>query len=276
MPALSSHQSSKTTKLLFLGESGSGKTGALASLAAAGYNLRILDLDNGLDVLANILSTPSNHYPPDSISRVHYITVTDKMTAKNGKVYPTSAKVWEKSMGLLCEWKDGDINYGHINTWTEKDVLVIDSFTMLSEAALRYVLALNARSTERPQLQDWGAAQSLIKSLIEMLYDDSIKCNIIVNCHIKYIGEDNGPQRGLPYTLGQALPPIIGRYFNSTLMAKSVGQGTNVKRKILTNTTGTVELKNTAPTKVAPEYPLETGLADYFKAVRNNLQEKTK
>lgn len=276
MPALSSHQSSRTTKLLFLGESGSGKTGALASLAAAGYNLRILDLDNGLDVLANLLSSPSNNYPSDAISRVHYITITDKMTAKAGKVYPASAKVWEKSMNLLCEWKDDDVNYGHISTWTEQEVLVIDSFTMLSEAALRYILAINGRSASQPQLQDWGAAQSLIKSCIEMLYDDNIKCNVIVNCHIKYIGEENGPQRGLPYTLGQALPPIIGRYFNSTLMAKSVGQGANVKRKILTNTTGTVELKNTAPMKVKPEYPLETGLADYFQAVRNNQQEKSK
>ena len=58
MPALSDHQSSQTTKMLFIGDSGSGKTGALASLAAAGYNLRILDVDNGVDILANLLRDP--------------------------------------------------------------------------------------------------------------------------------------------------------------------------------------------------------------------------
>ena len=58
MPALGQHQSSDIVKMLFIGPSGAGKTGALASLASAGYNLRILDMDNGLDVLANVLNNP--------------------------------------------------------------------------------------------------------------------------------------------------------------------------------------------------------------------------
>ena len=58
MPALGQHQSSDIVKMLFIGPSGAGKTGALASLASAGYNLRILDMDNGLDVLANVLNDP--------------------------------------------------------------------------------------------------------------------------------------------------------------------------------------------------------------------------
>jgi len=53
MPKLGDHQSKSTTKMLFVGDSGAGKTGALASLAAAGYHLHIMDLDNGLDVLNN-------------------------------------------------------------------------------------------------------------------------------------------------------------------------------------------------------------------------------
>ena len=38
----------KITKCILLGDSGTGKTGALASLVKAGYKLRVLDLDNKL------------------------------------------------------------------------------------------------------------------------------------------------------------------------------------------------------------------------------------
>lgn len=277
MPGIEEHQSGQSTKLLFIGNSGAGKSGALASLASAGYNLRILDVDNGLDVLKNLLTDPTSMYKkidPTCAKHVEYITVTDKMKTVGGKLQPSAATVWTRSMGLLNDWKeqkaDGTFynQHGHISTWGPQDVIVIDSLTMLSNAALAFILSLNGRLGQHPQLQDWGAGQSLIEGLLQMLYDDAIKCNVIINCHITFIGEENGPQMGFPNTLGKALPPKVGRYFNTILMAKATGQGTNVKQKILTRTSGVVELKNTAPMKVLAEYPLETGLADYFKAVR--------
>ena len=51
MPSLANHQSNEYTKMLLEGDSGSGKTGSLASLVAAGFSLRILDMDNGLEPL---------------------------------------------------------------------------------------------------------------------------------------------------------------------------------------------------------------------------------
>ena len=135
---------------------------------------------------------------------------------------------------------------------------------------MNFVLSMNARMGQQPHQSDWYQGQQMIESLMQMLYDDSVKCNIIVTSHIQYIGEDNGPQVGYPSTCGKALSPKIGRYFNTVLQAKTIGQGANAKKVILTNSTGNVELKNTAPTKVERQYPLETGLADYFKAVRSN------
>ena len=40
MAKLAAHQSAVTTKMLFIGDSGAGKTGALASLAGAGSGAR--------------------------------------------------------------------------------------------------------------------------------------------------------------------------------------------------------------------------------------------
>ena len=51
MPSLDQHQSNDFVKLLLIGDSKAGKTGSLISLVKAGYKLRILDLDNLLDVL---------------------------------------------------------------------------------------------------------------------------------------------------------------------------------------------------------------------------------
>lgn len=269
MPSLRDHQSSQTTKMLFCGDSGAGKSGALASLAAAGYNLRIMDLDNGLDVLKNLLSDPKSPYGPEAIDRVSYETLTDPMRNVNGKLIPRQAQVWQKAAKLLDNWKTETSDFGPLTTWGTADVLVIDSLTMLSTAAMNFVLSMNARLGQQPQQQDWYAAQQLIEAMLQMLYDDGVKCNVIISSHITYIGEDNGPVRGYPNTLGKALPPKVGRYFNSTLLAKTSGIGSNQKRKILTTTSGVIELKNTAPTRVKPEYDLATGLAEYFADVRS-------
>ena len=50
MANIAKHISADVTKLLLVGDSGSGKTAALAALANAGKNLRILDYDDGLDL----------------------------------------------------------------------------------------------------------------------------------------------------------------------------------------------------------------------------------
>lgn len=276
MASLASHQSAVTTKMLLLGDSGAGKTGSLASLAQAGYNLRILDLDNGLDVLANLLSDLKSPYGKDAINRVNYITVTDPMKNIAGKLIPVKASVWQRSMGYLQKWDDGEVNYGPITSWTPQEILVIDSLSFLANSALNLVLAMNGRLGQQAHQSDWFQAQNLIKSFLEMLYDESVKCSVIVCAHVAYQEVEGSTTRGLPNTLGKALNPIIGRYFNNTLLVKSVGQGAAIKRKILTNTTGVVELKNSAPLKVLSEYPIETGLAEYFRAVQTQPKEPTK
>lgn len=268
MAKLSQHQSAVTTKMLLLGDNGSGKTGSLASLAAAGYNLRILDLDNGLDVLFNLLRGARSPYPPEAIERIEYETLTDPMKNLNGKLVPKSATVWQRAVKLLDNWKTPSADFGPLSTWTPNDVLVIDSLSMLANAALNFVLSMNARLGQQPHQSDWYSGQQLLEQLLQMLFDENVKCNVVMLCHIMYIGEENGPQRGYPASLGKALSPKIGTYFNTILRAKTTGIGSAQKRKILTTTTDMVELKTSAPLAVEKEYPIETGLADYFKAVR--------
>tara|TARA_R110002153_G_scaffold274298_2_gene448207 strand:- start:27902 stop:28690 length:789 start_codon:yes stop_codon:yes gene_type:complete len=261
MPALSAHQSATTTKMLLIGDPGSGKTGALASLARAGYNLRILDCDNGLDILANILADDA-----EAMARVSYITCTDKYKSIGGKICVPAPTAWSKACSALDNWKTDTESFGAIETWGEKDILIIDSLTLLSQQALAQVLALNSRPQGPPQIQDWGIGMSAIEGLLGKLYSEAVSCNVILTAHITYIGED-ADRVGYASTLGNKLPPKVGRYFNAVLRAFVRGSGPTAKRLIATRSQGVVALKTPSLT-IPAEYPLDTGLASYFKSVR--------
>lgn len=268
MPALSSHQASSSIKLLFIGDSGSGKTGALASLAAAGYKLRIIDLDAGLDVLFSLLTSAKSPYSPDAASRVHFKTITDPMKNVSGKLVPSKATVWPRILKTLDNWDEGEgEKFGPLSTWGADTILVLDSLTFAATGAMNYVLSMNGRLGQAAQQSDWYQGQQLLEGLLQLIYDEGIKCNVIINCHITYIGDEQQREKGYPASLGKALSPKIGRYFNTMLMARTVGVGAATRREITTQSTHFIELKTSAPLNVAKTYPIETGLADYFKAV---------
>ncbi len=295
MPSLDQHQSSGTTKMLLIGDSGAGKTGATASLAAAGFKLRYADTDNGLDLLVDLLKNPASPYvkaaiakgqdPKKLLSEIQYETITDPMKSVGGKLIPAQATVWQRLMALLDNWdpkttgnwpnkkppagQNDTAALGPISTWGDDTILVLDSLSRISNAALNLVLSMNARLGQQPHQSDYFTAQTMVEGLLQMLYDSNIRCNVIMIAHIAFIGDDStGVQHGYPASVGKALPPKIGQYFNTCLMVKTTGIGANQKRKILTRTTGLVELKNSAPMKVKPEYDLENGLAEYFRDVR--------
>lgn len=259
-------------KLLLCAESGRGKTGALASLAAAGYNLRILDLDNNSRVLKSLLTDSQSPYVKanakvgERLQSVIGLSETRKATG--GKLAISKAEVWSKACSLLENWKDGERDFGSIAQWTSQEVLVVDSFTRLGEAAMRFVQAMNGRLNQHPWQSDYGEAQGLLKAFIELVADADIKCNVILNCHIQSIEDSDGVNRDFPKAPGKAIAKDIATYFGSLLLVTTVGNGANLKRVIKSQPTGTLGVKNTAPFRVASEYPLETGLSDYFKAVR--------
>lgn len=297
MPTISTHQSKDTTKLLYIGDSGAGKTGSLAALAAAGYNLRIIDLDNGLDILKNYLTDPNSIYVKQDAqcaSRVYFKTLTDEMKNLSGKLVPKTATVWTRAIQSMMEWKETDaegkeFSLGKILDWGPKDVLVIDSLSMLSTAALNFHLSMNGAlgvtRTSNEARRDIGAAQNLLRDFLNMIFDSTIKCNVILTSHITFVTETGGgpaqagegsfqssPAQGYPSAIGRALSPHIPRYFNSVLIARTMGVGTAVKHIIYTSAQSiggqVINAKSSAPLRVKDSYSIETGLAEYFRAVR--------
>lgn len=268
MPSLADHPSSRITKLLLIGDPGAGKTGALASLAHAGYRLRIIDLDNGLDVLKNLLLDPKSPYDKTAYRNVSYITITERpkaISAQGGTGVPKSATVWNRLTATLTNWKNKDEDFGPITSWTPDDILVIDSMTLAGIAAYNFAAVSNEGN---PAFKDsrmiYFHAQNYLEYLMQCLYADDIKCNVIVTSHITYLENENSIQAGYPTTIGSRLSAKVGRYFNSVLMVKSEGKN----HRIYTIPASRVELKSSAPLRVKEFYDIKFGLADYFRDVQ--------
>jgi len=278
-------------KLLLIGNSSVGKTGALASLAASGYNLRIIDIDKGVDVLGSLLTTPSSPYfqqDSHSIDRMDVIQCSDPMKAlANGALVPDKVIGWQRMTSALTRWKDGETDFGPVASWGPQDILVIDSMSGLAKLALHYHLFLNAAlyktRSQNEGRRDIGATQNYLRDLLDMLYDDAIKCNIILISHITAVTEAAGIPKveegqftqqayGHPSAIGRALSPHIPRWFNSMLVMKATKIGNRIERKIYTSPQeidgAIVFAKSSAPLSVKPEYDITWGLAEFFADVK--------
>lgn len=258
MPSLDQFAGARNPKMLYIGHSGSGKTGSLAALAKAGYKLRILDFDNGLSPLVQ-------YTPADVRKNIEYETFTDTIEFRAGSPrLPKGADAFRRAMEKLDDWDD----YGAVTEWQDDVVLVIDSLTFMSRSALRQVQHIAANFGKNPTQPNWGDAQRMVDNCLSLLYSDQIKCSVVVTAHLKFFGsEEDGSLMGLPESLGKSLSPTIPRFFDIMVQAKTVGSGSNRRRTIQTRSSNMVELK--VPAEVPEELPLETGLATLFEVIRN-------
>lgn len=257
MPSLDQHSASSIVRLLNIGENGTGKTGALASLALAGYSLHILDYDNGLDILANVLRERGFK----DWHKVNYTTLRDKVIhGPKGMQVKAPPTAFNAAGATLKEWKADEFG--------PQDVIVLDTLSGFTEAGMNAATFAGGRLNDRPQLQDWGWMADRTRLFIEMLTSDDMKCNLIVNTHIRYFSGDDETStqaRGVPNAKGQEIPRTIARYFNTVTLSRSVGSGPGTKRVISTQPQGVVEVKTSNPIGVKPQYPIDTGLADLFR-----------
>lgn len=263
MPTLTTHQSSKFTKLLLMGDSKSGKTGALASLTAK-YRLRILDYDNGLDALAHIVRRDN----PKALDTIEFRTLRDKLKSSPlGTVTDGVPTAFIDGLKMLDNWKYGNVDLGPPAKWGPEAILVIDSLTFMSDAAFRFREPLVPKSKDgkydvRAVYKD---SQDAIESVLSLLTSESFETNVIVISHVRYVDNPDGTKKGYPSAVGSALSPQIPRFFNSVALAQTVAG----KRTIQTAPTAMIDLANPASFKMLPTLPIETGLGTFFDVVRS-------
>ncbi len=270
MPSLSQHQSNEYTKLLIEGDSGSGKTGSLTSLVRAGYKLRILDMDNGLEPLKQFILKEC----PEKINNVEFRTLRDDRKAGPLGSVITKPEAFIQAIKMLDRWKYDDVDLGDPGEWGPDCILIVDSLTFLSDAAFdfREPLAAKSRDGKYDARAVYKDAQDAIENVLALLTSERFRTNVIVISHIKYVDNPDGTKKGYPTAVGSALSPLIPRYFNSVALCQTQAGG---RRTIQTVATAMIDLKNPKPFAMAPSYPIETGLADFFSVLRESPKSQT-
>lgn len=261
MPKATDYTTSRFIKLLFVGNSGAGKTGALAPLVAAGYNLRIIDMDAGLDALIHHVK----ELDPKLLEKIEFVSYRDqmKMTPQGPKVAGTP-KAYVHALAALERWPEDESDPA---SWGENTVLVIDSLTNMGRAAFQWARAANP--TSKDPRQWYKTAQDLIEDLIANLTSDSFGTNVIVISHVDIIETNEGRIKGFASSIGKALGPKLPRFFNTMILSETSGTGKNVKRQIKTMPTAMLDLKNPAPNQISDAYDISEALPQIFAKLRS-------
>lgn len=280
MAALSDHAAQHSIKLLIMGDSGVGKTAALASLINSNrFRFLIHDFDNGLDVLRARVK-------PEAFSRVFYKTYTSKMILTGDQVYFPEGhpEAWAQFRNSLSAWgKEGDTEIGSIYELTPDDVIVIDSLSFLSRAAMQHVVGTNSKRNvlKLPKPADWGDCNRLIENILGALYSPRCRAHVIVNTHISrrneprkagfQIEDKNAkqepdlPEKWLPMAIGQAVEPLLPRYFNNFLLLEIDEAG---RRQFHFSPRPEVSLNlKLAASGLESPIPAEGGLLEIFNAL---------
>lgn len=246
-------------RAVYVGDSGTGKTGSLLSLIQAGYDVRILDFDNGVEPLKQLI----RHHCPERLGQLDYITLRDKFKADPvyGIKLDGPAKAYKAGIKFLNKWDDESTP----SEWGNNTVFVLDTLGSFGRAA--YLWAQSMAPNVKDGRQWYGTAQESIRTVLELLTAAEFKTHVLVLSHVQLVEINEGSYKGQVSAIGKALGGDIPKVFNTLIQAESIGTGDNVKRQILTKSTGLMDLKTTIPWELDKKLPLETGLATIFEKV---------
>ena len=275
MTSLANHQSNDHTKILLLGDAKSGKTGSLVSLVSAGYKLRILDLDNLLDILKGLILKQC----PDKINNVEFRSIRDKYKAgANGSVIDGKPRAWVDAIKMLDHWKytdetEGEIDLGKPALWGPDTILVIDSLSRLCDAAYDFHESIipQGKGGAFDGRAVYGNAQDDVEKVLAMLTSKSFATNLIVIAHGTYLDLPDGTKKIFPQGVGQKLSPKIPQYFPNYIRYRNRAG----KRTIQVTSDQMIDLANTRPDSLKEELSIETGLAEIFAALRGQPAKST-
>lgn len=286
MATLATLAKKRTIKMLCVGYPGTGKTGSLAALANAGYNLRIADFDGNYDSLIAFCS-------PEAMERVEIVSLEDKLKPGERVMETVTPNAYSRFNKLIANWSyevDGvKIDHGPVRSWGPNDILVVDSLTALGDAAMRRVLAMNNHTTLNRQESDWGTAQAEQDAAMQLITGQDIPCHVIVTAHLQLIAPKEPtakelkegsinvdikeqiaelvPAKLFPNALGRKLSPLIGQHFPYLVLFEEETVNGQAKRVIRTQPTPAVNVK--VPIKgIAPKLPVSSGLLTIFQSLR--------
>ena len=291
MPFLSAPSTTPAPiRLLCMGESGTGKTGSLISLAEAGFTLHILDLEaKAEDLLRTIIhdAVQSGKWSAAKaaavLSRIEIEVAAESASFSGDQVKIKAPAALTAAGKILTAWGAAKLDRSHI--------LVIDSFSRLSIYAANVIAK---QVGHEPEFRDFRDIFNKLRPLLGYLTawqeqfvgtGEQFDCHVIVLTHVNMyeVRRKTGEKvkagavkvdetevidtRIYPKAIGQALSPDIPAFFNSMLVYKAARNkpGSRVIQLLADDMTP-VKTPAISFAEKMKQLPVETGLAAYFAA----------
>jgi len=212
---------------MLLGASGSGKTYSIRTLLDAGLEVFVLFTEPGMEVLADTDPTRLHwHYVPpaspdfeamiDSATKINRMSLKmlSEMSDINKSKYTEFIQILTSLSNFTCD-RTGQ-SYGSVDSWGPNRVLVVDSLTGLSIAAMNLVTG----SKPVKSMADWGMSMDNLERLITKLCVDT-KCHFVMIAHLeRETDEVTGGTTLMASTLGKKLAPKLPRFFSEVIHVK--------------------------------------------------------
>lgn len=291
MPSLD-QIASGPAQLMVVGFPKAGKSGALASLANAGFKLRIMNYDpggGGTKILRALVK-------PEFYPNVSIIDLADEKRMARF-IEAKQPKAFAAGFSLMDDWTDFDsawkpipeTSLGHSRDWGTDVVVVLDTVTSMGEAAFDRALNMQGKTFENTTDRVWGQAMAEQEAFVKRLMSSSNGFNVVINAHLKMIGPKDvrkGPTgdseigvqikteiaalietRYYPSVLGWLGPQQSGKNFPAILEAAfEPGRAGKVDRFFRTQPRAELDLG--VPSLDLPaKIPLDDGLLKVFDAL---------
>lgn len=244
-------------RILLCGEAASGKTGALAQLANAGFRLMIHDFDQNTRVIGSYLTPKAGEIYVSTYAAAK-ISGTN-LFAGTGSASKQALDEMRRFCKMLEHWKvAGGEDLGPCTSWTSKDVVVIDSGTFLGELLL--LAAQEDAETKRDGRSLYNVAGKYYGAILDHLTGNKMGASVIVLTHIMQTGDTDdqgkiiGKARDVPVGVGVKFSKKMQTYF-SDIWHLEVDRAGN--RSFKTAATDKASLRTSAPTLIKAVEPYD-------------------
>ena len=275
----------KSARMLIVGYPGGGKTGGLASLANVGYKIRILDFEgNYAPLLYNT--------KPEFLHNIEIKTLQDKLAMGSKFIEPVGIPTaFKEGLEAMKSWKVKDSNgnviedLGNPSDWGNDTIVVVDSLTSMSEAAMDRATKLMNKGPGTITSAVWGAAVNDVRNMIKLMARDDNKYHLIVLGHLQMISSEDFIKQGdspeiketkmeaikddliptklFPTAVTKNQSMKIAKELSTMITAKKIKKHGKTMRVL--ETTAGEELDLKFPANAPDSVPLETGLAQLFE-----------
>ena len=223
--------------VLLEGETGTGKTTALATLAATGVELFVLFTESGLESFIGAWTDRAELIPPNVHWHVlergsgSFEALAASATMINTYSMDSLFKVQDPNraqsnqfIGLLRALSDFPDDrtgkkFGPVDAWGPNRCLAMESLTGINPIAMSLVIGNKPLKSQ----QDWGIAQDQIEKLVRQL-TDGCRCHFVLTAHVeREVDQVFGGVKVTVSTLGRALAPKLPPMFSDVVLSTREG-----------------------------------------------------